>query len=201
MVIWAFYSAYFLPFARRCCEPVWNVQDDTLQVVTFHSRDTYVYFDFNDWTIFCHLHLSFVSNSQAQSSQVQIGLVVVSTMYFASTQYFLRLFLSPEITGVLGELRWPELFCSTRMKSSGVMFQEYSVQLLFREKWFDERLKFNNMNGQMRQFLSKVNLNMVVSQVRSQFAEFYFCSCNRMFLRARCSLRHCTALIYDDLLR
>lgn len=26
-------------------------------------------------------------------------------------------------------------------------FQEYSVQLTFREQWLDERLKFNNLGG------------------------------------------------------
>lgn len=33
------------------------------------------------------------------------------------------------------------------MPAEDNMFQEYSVQLTFREQWLDERLKFNNLGG------------------------------------------------------
>ena len=41
------------------------------------------------------------------------------------------------------------VFCSTRACYRLMScFQEYSVQLTFREQWLDERLKFNNLGGE-----------------------------------------------------
>lgn len=41
-----------------------------------------------------------------------------------------------------------------------IYFQEYSVQLTFREQWLDERLKFNDLHGRLK-YLTLTDANRV----------------------------------------
>lgn len=55
---------------------------------------------------------------------------------------------------------YPEQNIIYVISSSIRLFQEYSVQLTFREQWLDERLKFNDFGGRLK-YLTLTDANRV----------------------------------------
>lgn len=49
---------------------------------------------------------------------------------------------------------------TNRPQSENQIFQEYSVQLTFREQWLDERLRFNDFGGRLK-YLTLTDANRV----------------------------------------